>query len=187
MTIRFRDIPVVFVDVEASGAYPGSFPVEIGWTSDPLSQPVAHLVKPAPGWDNSEAYAEAYHGIPYAALVHSGMPAGELCSVIDEAWSGAILTTDAPGHDGEWLAKLYAAAGRSMPWKFVEVEAVWSGLASLQGIEIERVMAVIEAMERAFPRIHRAGADAHHLARICHATLDPDWFACEIGTGQSLK
>lgn len=180
MKIAFRGIPVLFIDVEASGPQEGSFPVEIGWSSDTASEPAAQLIRPAPGWGDSAGRGEAYHGIPYTELVRSGMAPVALCTLLDEAWAGAILATDAPGHDGEWIAKLYAAAGRSMPWKFVEAEAVWSGLATLNGIEISQVMSVIETMERAFPRPHRAGPDAHHLARVCRAILDPDWFAQQV-------
>jgi len=47
MNITFRDHPVIFVDLEASGLDAASYPIEIGWSADDERKPGSFLIRPA--------------------------------------------------------------------------------------------------------------------------------------------
>jgi len=101
---------LVFLDFEASSLARHSYPIEVAWVfEDGASE--THLIRPAPGWDDWDAAAEATHHIPRESLLRDGMPHDALARRMVELLSGHDLVASAPSWDGKWLSALLRAAG----------------------------------------------------------------------------
>ena len=101
---------LVFLDFEASSLARHSYPIEVAWVfQDGTSE--AHLIRPAPGWDDWDANAEAIHHIPRERLLHDGTPHDEVAHRMVTLLSDYDLTASAPSWDGKWLSALLRAAG----------------------------------------------------------------------------
>ena len=101
---------LVFLDFEASSLARHSYPVEVAWVFDDGASE-SHLIRPAPGWDDWDAQAEAIHHIPRDTLLRDGMPHDVLARRMVDLLSGHDLTASAPSWDGKWLSTLLRAAG----------------------------------------------------------------------------
>lgn len=183
MTVRagaFVDVVdrLVAVDLESSGLHRSSYPIELGWALvvEPENERSV-LISPDPGWSvgDWDAEAQVVHGIDRARLVADGKPAHEAVAEFEASLpEGAILVSDAPSYDEDWIRKLYAAAGRTaMP--FIQlVNAVGVGLLQdrVPAIANERSVFAYERIENVVdfqhPPTHRAGRDAGNLARVLH-------------------
>jgi len=128
--------PPIFLDIESSGIARGSFPIEIGWArpvrlaEGGLALDVRSLlVRPDRSWAAEGARwdvaSEEAHGLTLERLMAEGLPAAEVCARLDAAFAGAEVACDtgAAGWDSDWLAALYAAAGRDQPWALSEAES----------------------------------------------------------------
>ena len=62
---------IVFLDFEASSLSDESYPIEIGWAGEDGSTE-QHLIRPAPGWTDWSATAEAVHRIERDQLLAEG-------------------------------------------------------------------------------------------------------------------
>ena len=91
---------VVFLDFEASSLGRKGFPVEVAWVFE-TGEEEAHLIRPAEGWTEWAASAEAVHGIPRGLLEREGAPAAEVARRALEALSGHRLYASAPSWDGQ--------------------------------------------------------------------------------------
>lgn len=101
---------LVFLDFEASSLGKRSYPIEVAWVfEDGRSE--AHLIRPAPAWDDWDHAAEAIHHIPRATLLERGAPHDEVARRMLEALTGHDLLASAPSWDGKWLSTLLRAAG----------------------------------------------------------------------------
>jgi hypothetical protein len=177
MKITYRDRPVVFVDLEASGLDAASYPIEIGWSADDEREPGSFLIRPAADWAR-ESFSDAalgVHNIPYDALLAEGVAVAEACERLTAAWTGAILISDNPASDGKWLARLYKADGLSCPWRLVDFDVVTTALAQQAGLTLADYADALNRAHWSWPIPHRAGPDARRLHRIARAMTDPDF------------
>ena len=157
-----------FLDFEASSLAADSYPIEVGWVfEDGRSE--AHLIRPAPGWLDWSAMAEATHRIPREVLLERGAPHDEVARRVLDALAAHLVYVNAPSWDGKWLSVLLRAAGlprHAMRLKDVReahVEAAREALAPVVGdggldAAIEQVLA--EVAREARSPAHRALADA---------------------------
>jgi hypothetical protein len=160
----------VFIDFEASSLRKNGFPVEVGWVFED-GRPEGHLIRPAPGWSDWDASAEAIHKIPRQRLEREGTPHGDVARRMVEALSGHDLFASAPSWDGKWLSLLLRAAGfprHSLRLRDSEIAQAEAAAALLDGLLTpgeaagairEIIGEVREAAERTAPR-HRAVDDA---------------------------
>ncbi|WP_404337056.1 transcriptional regulator [Sphingomonas sp. MMS12-HWE2-04] len=100
----------VFLDFEASSLAKRSYPVEVAWVFED-GRGDAHLIRPAPGWDDWDAEAEAIHRIPRATLTAEGVPHDAVAAQMVADLAGHDLLASAPSWDGKWLSVLLRAAG----------------------------------------------------------------------------
>ncbi len=153
---------VAFLDFEASGLGPRSWPVEVGWAIVG-GEVDAALIRPAPDWraDAWDPAAERLHGLSRETLVRDGKAPEAACAQLEAALDGcAKIFADAPAWDEFWLHQLYAAVGRRPPFRLGDFGALMRPIAA--GREAE----IFAAANSEAPRAHRAGADAAHLRAI---------------------
>lgn len=169
---------IVFVDFEASSLGKRGFPVEVGWAAEDGSGE-GHLIRPAPGWEEWDASAEAIHGIPRERLEREGEPHGAVARRMVEALRGHDLYASAPSWDGQWLSRLLRAAG--LPRHALRLrdtdeaqlaaarEAVRAGGLEEAAREavVRRVLEEVRAEDRGAGRpAHRALEDARRELRL---------------------
>ncbi len=156
------DRSIAFLDFEASGLGPGSWPVEIGWAR---SGEEAHslLIKPHDAWALAEwnPVAERMHGFTIDCLQAEGHEVGEVCDVLDGELIGATVYSDAPSYDGFWLTVLYDAAERSPTFELSDLQILLKSISSPR--DIARSEFIADTNE---PHTHRAAQDVRHMMEV---------------------
>ena len=152
---------LTFVDFEASGLGPGSWPIEVGsaWIEEANVKTWSSLIRPEPAWD-PDAWS------PQAAQVHridrADLEAAPNASVVAyellDRIEGKHIVSDS-GHDRFWAEQLLETVDL-IPPRFVTIEKVIAAACDGDPAIIKR----IEAHLLATPRPHRAGPDAARLA-----------------------
>jgi len=100
----------VFLDFEASSLRKYSYPIEVGWAGEDGSTE-SHLIRPASGWAEWDATAEAVHGITRERLLAEGEPHDQVARRVLEALKPHEVFVSAPSWDGKWMSVLLRAAG----------------------------------------------------------------------------
>lgn len=100
---------IAFIDVEASGLGPDSWPIEIGvaWLDGRKVITHSSLIRPRPEWSN-EAWnprSAKIHGIDREEL-NDAPDADEVAQWFRQLVGDRVLISDAPNHDGMWLERL---------------------------------------------------------------------------------
>ena len=167
----------VFLDFEASSLSKRSYPVEVAWIfEDGRSE--AHLIRPAPGWDDWDVEAEAIHRIPRATLEAEGTPHDIVATRMVAALTGHDLLASAPSWDGKWLSVLLRGAG--LPRHSLRLRdsdaAMAEAVAELLGDVVERDTLIADILARTELRgvvpAHRALADAEAERQRWFAVLE---------------
>ena len=167
---------LVFLDFEASSLSKESYPIEVAWAfEDGRSE--AHLIRPAPGWVEWDARAEAIHHIPREELVAHGAPCEIVARRMIEVLAGHDLRASAPSWDGKWLSALLRAAGlprHALRLKDSDDAFIETAADILRGVMPETelaeaagdLVALLELRGPGRPPAHRALADAEQ-ERAC--------------------
>jgi hypothetical protein len=161
---------LIFLDFEASSLSRQSYPIEVAWVFED-GAPEAHLIRPAPGWDEWDPRAEAIHHIRREQLEAEGEPHEQVASRMLAALDGHDVRASAPSWDGKWLSTLLRAAGlprhalrlRDSDDAFVETAAdiLRDVVAPDQLAETAGdLVALLELRGQHRPPAHRALADA---------------------------
>lgn len=153
---------LVFVDLEASGLGPETWPIEIGLAcilADGTVHSEASLIRPDPTWreDKWAATSAAVHGIPRQAL--DDAPSAPEVAQWAMDWIGSRrAVSDAAEFDGLWLGRLLTTLDPAprLPW--IDFDQVVASSFDRRGIN--RVYRALDLL----PAPHRAGPDAMRLA-----------------------
>lgn len=163
---------IAFLDFEASSLTRHSYPIEVAWVFG-TGEEEAHLIRPAPAWDDWSDEAASVHRIPRERLTAEGVPHDEVARRMVEVLTGCELYASAPSWDGQWLSKLLRAAGR--PRRALRLqdtdEAHWRAVAEIleragvpaearPSIERDVVTEAQAADKGTGPPVHRALDDA---------------------------
>ena len=150
-----------FIDLEASGLGPASWPIEVGWCF-PDEPPEALLIQPADDWpdDAWDHQAEALHGISRKTLRKEGQGILDVCERLNKVLEKVDVYSDAPDWDGFWLYRLFSAAGTKQVFKLKDFGDLLSSFAP------EKVSAAISAATRTAPHRHRAREDVLHMNAV---------------------
>ncbi|MBA1146684.1 hypothetical protein H0Z60_06390 [Ectothiorhodospiraceae bacterium WFHF3C12] len=160
-----EDVLPRFLDFEATGLHPDSYPIEVAW-SDAAGEVESCLIRPEEDWLDLpwDANAEAMHGISHERVMHEGQPAAEVCARLDDALRGCVVYCDAVTYDRMWLATLFEVVDRSPAFELRDVEDVIQPTdrreVSLLWREHLRSAALLE--NRGL-RLHRAADDVRLL------------------------
>ena len=141
--------PQWFLDFEASGLAPDSYPIEIAVVS--VDGEYQALICPVQYWTHWSFDAQDMHGISREALLADGLEPSVIAAELNARFEGAQLCADSP-QDGFWLDTLYEAAGIEPSFELLPME---SFLGRSAANEIYRLVPSRHA--------HRALPDAHAL------------------------
>jgi hypothetical protein len=171
---------IVFIDFEASSLGKRGFPIEVGWAAEDGSEE-AHLIRPAPGWEEWSAEAERVHKLSLDRLLREGEPHDAVARRMVDALSGHALYASAPSWDGQWLSRLLRAAElprHALRLRDTEEAQRLAATDALKraGVREEDWPRLLDeilgsarrAAEKAGPPAHRALDDARHELRLWH-------------------
>lgn len=156
-----------FIDVEASGLGPHSWPIEVGWVFA-TGEPRSMLVRPAAHWSMNawEKSAEVLHRITPQRLITEGHSAIDTALVLNAALGGMAVYSDAPDYDSFWLFRLYDAAGIKPNYQLADLgdllKPLWQG-------EPKDLVAMAQETS---PHTHRAADDVVHLQTMYRIALE---------------
>jgi len=161
---------LAFIDFEASGLGPFSWPIEVGWAlDDGLTDAV--LINPAPSWSMQawDPKAERLHGITPRMLSDLGIDPSDACKRLETALEGRTVYSDAPDWDGFWMLRLFQAAGRRCDIRLHDFARAMPPLSDAAKARL------LQQADRLAPRRHRASEDALHLLTLYRlAAAGPD-------------
>lgn len=142
--------PTHFIDFEASGIAPDSYPIEVAVVF-PGGEYQA-LIQPASYWDHWSYDAQDMHGLSREQLILEGTPPLAVAKEMNQLFDGKILCSDNPA-DCFWLDVLYEAAGIEPTFSVSPLEVFIGREAATEAL----------ALRPPF-RVHRALGDATALA-----------------------
>lgn len=141
--------PIYFVDFEASGIAPDSYPIEIAIVS--ADSQYQALIKPVYYWEHWSFDAQDMHGISREDLFERGTDALSLAVELNDRFHGVAVCSDSP-QDVFWLDTLYEAAGIEPAFTIRPLE---SFMSREEASQVARLMSTRKA--------HRALPDALDL------------------------
>lgn len=150
-----------FIDVEASGIHPDSYPIKLAICSLEGNAAFETLIMPASYWEHWCHDAQDLHGIDQGSLFLHGLDTREVALGLNEQFGGKILLCDS-NQDIFWIDVLFEAAGFDSHFSIVNVHNILHP-------EFQ------EAFLKAFPaaKAHRPMDDAIALRNA--------WYACGAG------
>ena len=151
------ELPSHFVDFEASGIAPDSYPIEVAVVFP--GGEYQSLIRPAAYWDHWSYDAQDMHQITREQLVNEGTPAIQVAQRMNDLFDGKTLCSDNPA-DCFWLDVLYEAAGIDPTF---EVKPIESFVGREAASEILRRLPVSKG--------HRALQDAQALSNTVDTYL----------------
>ena len=152
---------IAFIDLEASGLGPNSWPIEVGW-GYPGAAPAACLIKPDEAWtlDAWSQEAEALHGITSTELIKAGESAPIVCKQLNAALKGCLVYSNAPDWDGFWLYRLFSAGKLKQEFDLLDFRLAFDALG------VALTPAMFDEANKIAPHIHRAAADVSHMQAV---------------------
>ena len=156
-------IPVIFMDIEASGLGPRSYPIEVAWKCGLTGECDSFLINPETGynWTDWDSTAEDLHHIAVDELLAEGVSVREACQRLNSRLDGKTVTSDALDFDFFWIRRLYESAMMSPAFEMQGIDKV------LEGGQLIQYRLVASAQVRS----HRAMGDVDDLF-TCLAACD---------------
>lgn len=152
---------IAFIDLEACGLGPKSWPIEVGWVFD--NWPVrSTLIRPADNWplEAWEKTAEALHGIALSDVISKGMPVLETALMLNAAFANVDVYSDSPDYDGFWLYRLFEAAGVAANFTLLDFAGLIERMTDRAPADL------VAAASQTHPHTHRADSDVRHMVEI---------------------
>ncbi|MCF8977945.1 MULTISPECIES: hypothetical protein [Pseudomonas syringae group] len=150
--------PSFFIDFEASGIAPDSYPIEVAVVSSEASY--SSLIMPARYWTYWSFDAQDMHGLSQDQLREQGDTPGAVARQMNQLFSGQVLCSDSP-QDVFWFDVLYEAADLRPTFELKPLEVF---LGREAASDIYRLMPTT--------RHHRALNDATALMYACRAFFE---------------
>lgn len=114
------ECPQWFVDFEASGIAPDSYPIEIAIVSADFEYQA--LIRPVCYWTHWSFDAQDMHGISRESLLAHGVASNVIADELNRMFAGARLCSDSP-QDHFWLETLFEAAGVEATFELLPLES----------------------------------------------------------------
>ena len=145
--------PSFFIDFEASGIAPDSYPIEVAVVSNETVY--SSLIKPVRYWTHWSFDAQDMHGLTQDHLLQEGDTPGAVAEQMNQLFSGQVLCNDSP-QDSFWFDVLFEAADLMLTFELKPLE-IFVGREAAS--EIYRRLPTA--------RHHRALNDAAALMNAC--------------------
>lgn len=158
---------IAFLDIEASGLMPGSFPIEAAWITSEGAGGV--LISPSGVWDESrwDADAEAMHGITVNELKRKGRHPKVAAAGLEAALRGKLVFSDSPDHDAAWADMIHEAGRVERSYR---IESVGK-LLSHVGLSASRAYRLFDQVRKTHPSRGRASQGVEHLSAVFEAAV----------------
>lgn len=153
--------PTYFIDFEASGIAPDSYPIEVAVVFP--GGEYQSLIQPARYWDHWSYDAQDMHQITREQLILEGTPALEVATAMNHLFDGKILCSDNPA-DCFWLEVLYEAAGIEATFEvkpletFIGREPAATALALRPAFLDHRALGDVRALEACVSHYFQEGS-----------------------------
>ncbi|WP_323751076.1 hypothetical protein [Marinobacter sp.] len=111
------------LDIEASGAGEGSYPIEIAWSRVDGSESYSTLINPdsVDGWQGWSHQA-ANHGLTRQECCERGETAAYVARRVAHLLNGYPVFSETPVQDQQWLDKLFTVSGKQCPAELIPIE-----------------------------------------------------------------
>ncbi|BBB30162.1 hypothetical protein [Neptunomonas japonica] len=122
-------VPVICIDIEASGLGPLSYPIEVAWKCGLTGASDLFLINPDTGynWTQWDLSAADIHGITMDELLHKGISVNEACERLNQMLDGKMVTSDALDFDFFWMRRLFESAMMKPTFKMQGIDSVLEG------------------------------------------------------------
>lgn len=157
------DLPLItFIDIEASGLEPESYPIELGW-ADTLGNSDGFFVRPLDDWTHWDPVAASIHGIAHDELFERGLHVVDAAEKLNDMLGFETVYCDALDSDLFWISRLFDAAKLEPSFQLADFHQLHKLLSKQHMLSLQRVL-------RDLPIPHRAQADAERYAKAIVAS-----------------
>lgn len=165
------DRQVYCLDIEASSLKPGSYPIEVAVTNIATAETQSWLIRPTIEWlkyGHWSDQAQAVHGISKSDLIKGGLPVRQVARELAARVSEAVILSDEPKYDQDWLSKLFLAANKpKIAPILADFHTYAQTLASRNHDEPSKALWSAKSTAGQYiPQRHRAEPDARRNAEI---------------------
>ncbi|NND64584.1 MAG: hypothetical protein HKM24_01350 [Gammaproteobacteria bacterium] len=129
---------IAFIDFEASGLMPGSYPIEVGWGGPdiPIEE---YLIQPTEDWiGRSELWSEEaqkFHNISQQTIASDGMSVYFIANKILTELKDVQLYSDNADIDQAWLARLFDAAETQLQHRILDLQELLHQYTNDEGVK----------------------------------------------------
>lgn len=152
----------VFIDFEASGLGPNSWPIEVGlaWIEGDGVKTWSSLIRPVADWsmDAWDPISAEVHGIPLDDLAKAP-GARDVAEQAAKLLSGKTVCSDAPAYDENWAKRLFLESPGVVSLRIFDIYSAFQHVLSEAGMDH-----AFEKLSR-LPAPHRAGPDAERYSK----------------------
>ena len=161
MTIRIAS-KYSFYDIEASGLYKGSFPVEIAWSI--FGEVNSVLVRPDDHWDIDkwDPVAQSIHGHSIHLLKKDGIKPIKIASTLNSTFKSGVVYSDNPDRDIEWTDMIFDASSLNRTF---EIRTIGNLLGSL-GVSANTAYDAFSNARHTKPPVGVASQGVKHLKAV---------------------
>ena len=164
------ELPLItFIDIEASGLEPESYPIELGW-ADTLGNSDGFFVRPLDEWTHWDPVAASIHGIARDELFERGLHVIDAAEKLNDMLGFETVYCDALDSDLFWISRLFDAANIEPSFQLADFHQLYKLLSKQHMLSLQRVL-------KDLPIPHRAQADAERYAKAVLASY-PIYGAC---------
>jgi len=169
----------LFLDIEASGLHPDSYPIQIGiaWPNMSIDSQ-QFLIRPVKEWTYWSREAEAVHGFSLDECRRDGVTVIEAVERLESLVAGRFVHSDVVAWDDFWLNQLYAAAGRERSFALHDVWDAYGAAVHSLGHVVDPYHLCSQCLEwasRPYPHTHKADDDARFQAAAMRAIVDSEF------------
>mgnify|MGYP000751155650 CR=1 FL=1 len=146
---------IIFIDIESSGLYHESYPIEIGYgcTPDAIT---SFLITPenTPDWQTWSEEGEAIHKITRDMLYQSGISPLAAAQKMNDDLHGKCVYSNAPEFDWNWIRELFFVVGERPEFTIRDsIEIYKPGLVLVGGSEDEIAVTYEEINAMAWDKV----------------------------------
>ncbi len=159
---RLGNLPC-FLDFEASGLGPASYPIEVAWSLE-NALVEAHLIRPMEDWTEEgwDWNAQYMHQMARDQLFRDGKEPAWLCERMNDQLAGKTVYCDSYPFDRMWLNTLFDYGEMLRSFQLADIQLLLKQLLPGQDM-IDQLK--IEARSRV-PGRHRAEPDVRYLIEL---------------------